>query len=58
MQEEPVLSFGPYRVDPERGQLWRGTQAVSLTPKALAVLQVFASRPGQVVTKDELFQTV
>jgi len=46
MQEESVFSFGPYRVDLEGGQLWRGTQAVKLTPKALAVLRIFAARPG------------
>ena len=58
MQSEQPLRFGPYRLDLGGGQLWRGKQAVKLPPKALAVLQVLAMRPGQVVTKDELFQIV
>ena len=31
---------------------------MSLTPKALAVLRVLVTRPGQVVTKEEFFQSV
>ena len=58
MQAEQALRFGPYRFDPQVGQLWRGTQEVKLTPKALAVLRLLVTRAGQVVTKDELFQTV
>ncbi|MBI3801478.1 MAG: AAA family ATPase [Deltaproteobacteria bacterium] len=58
MEGEQMFSFGPYRLDPTIRQLWRGTQLVKLTPKALAVLRVLASRPGQVVTKDDLFQAV
>lgn len=53
-----MLSFGPYRLDPERGQLRRGTQIVKLTPKALAVLRYVVERPGQIVTKEELFRAV
>ncbi|HEV8713519.1 MAG TPA: AAA family ATPase, partial [Candidatus Binatia bacterium] len=58
MQGGQLFSFGSYRVDPEGGQLWRGTQEVKLTPKALAVLRVLVTRPGQVVTKEELLQSV
>ena len=58
MQADQLLRFGPYRFDPASGQLWRGTQEVKLTPKALAVLRVLVTRAGHVVTKDELFQTV
>jgi DNA-binding winged helix-turn-helix (wHTH) protein/tetratricopeptide (TPR) repeat protein len=58
MPGEQQLSFGPYRLDPAAGQLWRGTQEVKLTPKALAVLHLLLARPGRVVTKEELFQTV
>ena len=38
MQANQLLSFGPYRLDPHTGQLWRGKQEVKLTPKAAAVL--------------------
>jgi DNA-binding winged helix-turn-helix (wHTH) protein len=58
MQGEQDLYFGPHRLDLEVGQLWRDQDEVKLTPKALAVLRVLVARAGQVVTKDELFQTV
>jgi TolB-like protein/DNA-binding winged helix-turn-helix (wHTH) protein/Tfp pilus assembly protein PilF len=53
-----ILSFGPYRLDTERVQLWCETQAVRLTPKAFQVLCYVVERPGQLVTKEELFQVV
>src|SRR5437867_939221 len=58
MQRDQLLSFGPYRLDPERGQLWRGKQEVKIVPKALAVLRALVTQPVQVVTKKELFQAV
>ena len=58
MQAEQILRFGPYRLDLHNEQLWRGTQAVKLTGKALAVLRYLVERPGQVVGKEELFRTV
>jgi DNA-binding winged helix-turn-helix (wHTH) protein len=58
MQTEQELRFGPYRLDCQREQLWRGKQSVKLTPKALAVLRQLVQQSGQVVSKEELFQTV
>jgi DNA-binding winged helix-turn-helix (wHTH) protein len=58
MQAEQRLSFGPYWLDLRTEQLWRGKHAAKLTPKALGVLRLLVTRPGQVVTKDELFQVV
>src|SRR5262245_21361907 len=58
MQAERMFSFGPYRLDPTRGQLERGKQEVKLTPKALAVLGALVMRAGQVVPKEELFAAV
>ncbi|MBI3757992.1 MAG: transcriptional regulator [Deltaproteobacteria bacterium] len=58
MQGEKPLCFGPHRLDLHAGQLWRDQESVRLTPKALAVLCLLVTRPGQVVTKDELSQTV
>lgn len=55
---EPVVSFGPYRFDPEKAQLWRGVQEVRLTGKAFGVLRYFVEHPGQLVSKDELFAAV
>jgi DNA-binding winged helix-turn-helix (wHTH) protein/tetratricopeptide (TPR) repeat protein len=54
---ERAVSFGPYRLDSRDG-LTVGTRPVRLTPKALALLCFLAGRPGQVVTKAELFGAV
>ena len=58
VQAEQLLRFGPYRLDPMNGQLWRGTLEVKLTPKALAVLRHLVQQPGQVATKEEFFRVV
>src|SRR4051812_19856424 len=52
-----ALSFGHYRLQPRRG-LSAGAREVRLTPKALSLLSFMAERPGEVVTKDELFAAV
>src|SRR5262245_40562770 len=56
MQLNQLLSFGPYRLDPAHGQLWRGTQEVRLPPKGVIVLCQLVQQAGQVVTKAELFR--
>jgi len=56
MQAEQLLSFGPYRFDLGTEQVWRGKQAVKLTPKALVLLRTLATRAGELVTKEELLQ--
>src|SRR5262249_59037421 len=48
----------PCRLDLENECVWRGTQAIPLTPKAFAVLRCLVERAGRLVTKEELFRTV
>jgi DNA-binding winged helix-turn-helix (wHTH) protein/predicted ATPase len=52
-----VIRFGHFQLDRTQG-LRRAEQEVHLTPKALSVLCALAERPGEVVTKEELFRTV
>lgn len=52
-----VLTFGRYRLEP-RGGLVSGDRQIRLTPKALALLSFLADRPGELVTKEELFAAV
>ena len=54
---ERALTFGRYRLEPQGG-LMSGGRNVHLTPKALALLSFIADRPGEVVTKDQLFDAV
>src|SRR5712692_4144639 len=58
MQEHNLLNFGPFRLDGRNEQLWRGSEVIRLTNKALAVLRYLAERSGQLVTKDDLFAAV
>lgn len=51
------LSFGPFELDPRAG-LKRGGRMLHLTPKALALITELASRPGEVISKAELFRAV
>ena len=51
------LTFGRYRLDPRSG-LTSGAREVRLTPKALALLSFMAERPGEVITKEELFAAI
>jgi pimeloyl-ACP methyl ester carboxylesterase len=51
---EPALLFGPFRLDPASGHLYRDETIVPLTPKAFAVLGYLTSRGGQLVGKQEL----
>src|SRR6476646_4909564 len=54
---ERTLTFGRYRLEPQSG-LMSGDRNVHLTPKALALLSFIANRPGEVVTKEQLFGAV
>ena len=58
MPDGQIFSFGPYQLDIRKEQLWCATQPVRLTPKAFQLLSYVVARPGQLVTKEELFQVV
>jgi pimeloyl-ACP methyl ester carboxylesterase/DNA-binding winged helix-turn-helix (wHTH) protein len=51
-----TCTFGPFRLDSATGQLRRGDTVVPLAPKAFTVLQHLVTRPGQLVTKDDLLE--
>jgi predicted ATPase/DNA-binding winged helix-turn-helix (wHTH) protein len=58
MKLEQEVCFDRYRLDSRNARLWRGTEAVPLTPKAFAVLSHLARQAGRLVTKEELLQAV
>jgi len=58
MTSDRVLTFGEYRLDPVSGRLYRGSLAVSLTPKAFALLHHLAAHAGRLVPKSELLSAV
>jgi DNA-binding winged helix-turn-helix (wHTH) protein len=58
VQEKQGVRFGPYHFEPHNAQLRRGTRVLPLTRKASQVLQCLVARPGELVTKEALFQAV
>ena len=55
--ENPIV-FPPFRLDAADQRLYRNSDPIDLRPKAFAVLWHLLQRPGQLVTKDELLETV
>jgi adenylate cyclase len=51
-------AFDRYRLDPLRGRLLNGTDAVELRPKSLAVLHHLVTHPQRLVSKEELLEAV
>ncbi|MGE5322287.1 MAG: AAA family ATPase [Actinomycetota bacterium] len=52
------IAFGQFRLDLANECLWRDTRAISLRPKAFAVLKLLIERSGQLVKTQELLDTV
>jgi DNA-binding winged helix-turn-helix (wHTH) protein/tetratricopeptide (TPR) repeat protein len=58
MQIARDIAFGPFRFDLADECLWRGTQAISLRPKAFAVLKLLVEHPGRLVTAQQVLDAV
>ena len=54
MPAERRFSFEGFQLDLASGRLSSGTGPIALAPKALAVLEYLAARPGQLISKEEL----
>jgi len=55
---ESHIIFNPFSLDLVNECLWRGSQAIKLRPKAFAVLNYLLEHPGQLVTKEELLNSI
>jgi DNA-binding winged helix-turn-helix (wHTH) protein/tetratricopeptide (TPR) repeat protein len=58
MDARRQILFEPFRLDPANACLWRGPQAIHLTPKVYALLSYLLDHAGRLVTKDELLRAV
>ncbi len=58
MQSARDITFGPFRLDLTNECLWQGTRAISLRPKAFAVLRLLLQHPGQLVNKQQVLDAV
>jgi Tol biopolymer transport system component/DNA-binding winged helix-turn-helix (wHTH) protein len=54
----PLYEFGPYRLDASERQLWRGAEAVHLTPKELDTLLALVRGAGRLMSKEELLKEI
>jgi DNA-binding winged helix-turn-helix (wHTH) protein/tetratricopeptide (TPR) repeat protein len=53
-----LYEFGPFRVDAERELLLHAGESVALTPKAFRILLVLIRRSGELVSKEEIMNSV
>jgi pimeloyl-ACP methyl ester carboxylesterase/DNA-binding winged helix-turn-helix (wHTH) protein len=58
MPLEGRFSFDRFQLDLSTGRLSGPSGAIPLSPKALAVLEYLAARPGRLITKDELLAAI
>lgn len=58
MQAAKEIAFGGFRLDLTNECLWRDTRAISLRPKAFAVLRLLLQHPGLLVTKQQVLDAV
>lgn len=49
-----MLHLGAVRYDLDRGELWRGDEAVRLTATEAALMRLFAAHPGEAITRERL----
>ncbi len=58
MPEARYLQFESFRLDLSDERLWHGEESLALTRKAFTVLCYLAEHAGQLVTRDDLFESV
>jgi TolB-like protein/DNA-binding winged helix-turn-helix (wHTH) protein len=53
-----VIRFGPFQLDPRSGELRKNGELIPLAPQPFRLLLALASRPGELLTREELRQKV
>lgn len=53
-----LYEFSGFRLDGETGTLWRGRDVISLSPKAAELLKLLIEHKGEIVSKQDIFDTV
>jgi DNA-binding winged helix-turn-helix (wHTH) protein/Tol biopolymer transport system component len=53
-----LYEFGPFRLEPAERKLMRGTEMVTLTPKAFDTLLLLVRNSGHLLEKDDLIATL
>ncbi|WP_102225825.1 response regulator [Acidimangrovimonas sediminis] len=53
-QGPKFLQLGPVRYDVDRGEMWSGQDLVRLTATEAALMRIFAARPGEAFSREQL----
>lgn len=53
-----MISFPPFRLDPELGKIWRDDQPLALRKKPFEILRFLVSQPNKLVTHEDLLAHV
>jgi two-component system, OmpR family, response regulator len=56
-QRSPVLDAGGLRLDLAARRVWRAEQEIALTAKEFLLLEAFAVRPGEVLSRGDLLES-
>jgi DNA-binding winged helix-turn-helix (wHTH) protein len=49
-----IICFGPFELDARTGELRKRGKRIRLAPQPASLLTLLATRPGQLVTRDEI----
>jgi two-component system OmpR family response regulator len=58
VERPTVLEVGDLRLDPARRRAWRAEVELDLSPKEFALLELFLSHPGEVLTRTRILEHV
>jgi DNA-binding winged helix-turn-helix (wHTH) protein/Tol biopolymer transport system component len=58
IKNKGLYEFGNFRLDADTDTLWQEDQLISLSPKAFELLKLLVINQGNIVSKDEIFETV
>jgi two-component system OmpR family response regulator len=53
-----VLAVGDLRLDPATHGVWRGSEEIALSSREVAILEAFMRRPGEVLSRYDLLESV
>lgn len=57
-QKQPQVEVGDVRMDPAAQKVFRGREEIALTPREYALLEYLLMRPGQVVSRTDIWEHV
>ena len=51
-----LFQIDEWQFDCNKNIAWLGSRKIKIEPKAMMILQYLAANPGQVITREELFE--